>query len=135
MAALLCYIYHGGTKMIYVIVEDDKVVTTNVSREDFPMAIEAPDDTVFGDTIKKDGTFDKTGYRPAPMVVPPEQQREDVYLNREVIEWKGEMLTIDAATKRWLYYLSGDDTENANAIKALIVPARAAIKSEIPDAE
>jgi hypothetical protein len=53
-------------------------------------------------------------------------------------KYTGEGLVIfhdDAATKRWLYYLSGDDTENANAIKALIVPARAAIKSEIPDAE
>ena len=63
----------------------------------------------------------------------PAQQREEVYLNREIINWKGEMLTVDAATKRWLYYQSGNDTENSDAIKVLIVPARAAIKVEIPD--
>lgn len=61
------------------------------------------------------------------------QLREYAYNNDVVITWKDTLLTVDEATKKWLYYLSGDDTVNADALKALIVPAREAIKLEIPN--
>lgn len=56
---------------MFVIVEDNKVVTVNVNNSVFPMSIEAPDDIIFGDKYEN-GEFQRIAPRPEPL--PPEPQ-------------------------------------------------------------
>lgn len=50
---------------MFVIIEDGKVVTTGVDKNVFPMAVESPDDIIFGDTYV-DGVFQRTAKRKTP---------------------------------------------------------------------
>ena len=117
---------------MFVIIEDGKVVTIGVDNTVFPQAIEAPDDTVFGDTYA-DGTFKRTGYRPEPIVLSPAEQRKTEYATRRCIAWENDTLTIDGANLLYSAYLAEGDTIKAGAIQALIIEQKTAIRAEIPD--
>ena len=67
---------------MYVIIEDGKVVTINVDNEIFEMAIESPEDIVFGDTLLTDGTFKKTGTR-LPLIKLTNEQKRKINYSRK----------------------------------------------------
>lgn len=72
--------------MKYVILFENKVVTPNVDKEQFPQAVEAPDDIVFGDLFEN-GEWVRCGER-LPIDSTPEELSEFALLKKELEEQK-----------------------------------------------
>lgn len=121
-----------------VIVEDSVIVTISVDKEVFPMAIEAPDDIMCGDTYTN-GKFQRVAIRPDPIVLTPQELREQAYESMTykgdgfaLITWENQNLTVDKARKIFLEYLS-EGNEKTNNIQPLIATAKEYIRNLYPD--
>ena len=128
--------------MMFVIVESDsgKVLTANVDKAIFPMAIEAPDDIVYGD-IYRDGEFQRITPRPEPVILTPAELREQSYramITKEdgagLISWESKAITVDQANKVYLEY-SAENSPKAEEIQAIIIQAKSYIRTLYPDEE
>lgn len=118
---------------MYVIVEDGLVVTPNVDPTVFKMAIEAPDDIVFGDRYEN-GEWIRCGERPKPIVLTPAEQREHEYETNPLIEWEGRNITVDQANIIFLRYFA-ESNPKAGEIQELITAAKESIRQMYPDEE
>ena len=87
--------------------------------------------------IYKDGTWSHV----EPIVDPktPTEQREEAYTSlthksdgTPLIEWEGQVITVDISNKKWLDY-SAEGSTIANELSALIVTAKAYIRELYPD--
>ena len=72
------------------------------------------------------------GIVPAPEQPTPAEQRELAYETMTIIEWQGDLITVDVANDLWLKY-SAEGSEVANTLSALIVEAKAKIRDMYPD--
>lgn len=125
--------------MQYVIIEDQTVVTIQVDKEWFPMAIEAPDDIVCGDSYYN-GDFQRVSPRRELVAWTPSQLRERAYetmLFKEdgvtpLILWQGEAITVDMANGLWLVY-QAENSPMANQLQEMIVIAKKCIRQLTPD--
>ena len=64
----------------------------------------------------------------------PAKKREEAYNTERIIVWGEEMLTITRAATLWQYY-AAEGSDKAQALTALIVEAKEAIRAKYPDAE
>ena len=69
---------------------------------------------------------------PAPTQPTPAELREQAYETEPLIEWQGELLTVDAANDLWLKY-SAEGSEVADTLSTLIAAAKAHIRELYPD--
>ena len=72
------------------------------------------------------------GTIPEPEGQTPAELRQQAYETEPIIEWQGELLTVDAANDLWLKY-SAEGSETSNTLSALIVKAKAHIRELYPD--
>lgn len=72
------------------------------------------------------------GIVPDPEQISPAEQRELSYETMKIIEWQGDLITVDAANDLWLKY-SAEGSEVANTLSALIVEAKSKIRDMYPD--
>lgn len=61
---------------MYVILDANKAISINVNPNSFPMAVEAPDDIVFGDRYEN-GEWIRCGERPEQSTEPEERTLEE----------------------------------------------------------
>ncbi len=61
--------------------------------------------------------------------------RKQAYASNSIIEWEGEMLTVDAANSLFNAYLAEGNTEVATTLSGLIAEAKAAIREMYPEGE
>ena len=73
-----------------------------------------------------------TGIVPEPEQPTPAELREQAYETEPLIEWQGELLTVDAANDLWLKY-SAEGSEVADTLSTLIAAAKAHIRELYPD--
>lgn len=124
--------------MQYVIIEEGRVVTTNVDINIFPFAVGSPDDIIFGDEYIN-GEFKKVAPRPEPIVYTQEELRKQAYLTltekedkSPLILWHGENITVDNANKIYLEYFA-ENNDKAIEIQKLIISAKLYIRELYPD--
>ena len=89
--------------------------------------------------IAREGVLTLTN-EPEPVPVEPAEKtpaelREAAYQTEAVIEYGGEMITVDEANKLYLQYLAEGDTDKTTALTGLIAAAKAQIRAEYPDEE
>lgn len=77
-------------------------------------------------------------YNPETQVVEPRystaiQLREIAYENEAIIEWKGDMITVDAANRLWSAYTAEGKVSVAQELTALIAEAKQKIREMYPD--
>lgn len=72
------------------------------------------------------------GVIPEPEQPTPAEQREQAYETMTIIEWQGELITVDEANDLWMKY-SAEGSDTANTLSALIVEAKAKIREMYPD--
>ena len=73
------------------------------------------------------------GTLPEPEAAPtPVELRQQAYETEPIIEWQGELITVDAANDLWLKY-SAEGSDVAAELSALIVGAKAKIREQYPD--
>lgn len=117
--------------MIYVIVDEGEVKTTNVDHEIFTRSIEAPDDIMAGDKYE-DGKWVRCGQRPCPPT--SAEQREHEYKTNPLIDWQGQKITVDQANTAYLQYFA-EASPKAQEIQVLIIGAKEYIRGSYPDME
>ena len=119
--------------MKYVILEKEtgKVLTPRVDPDSFPMAVQAPDDIVFGDRYEN-GEWVRCGERPEPIMLTPKECRQQEYETNPLIEWEGENVTVDQANVIFLRYFA-ESNPKAEAIRPLIIAAKQSIRQMYPD--
>ena len=123
---------------MFVIVEDNQVITVGIDKTLFPFAIEAPDDIIYGD-LYINGEFKKVAPRPEPIVYTQEELRKQAYLTltekedkSPLILWNGENITVDNANKIYLEYFA-ENNDKAIEIQKLIISAKLYIRELYPD--
>ena len=89
--------------------------------------VEAAEGYGIGDTYAK-GTWSK----PEQEAQTPAELRQQAYETEPIIEWQGELITVDAANDLWLKY-SAEGSDVAATLSALIVDAKAKIREQYPD--
>lgn len=115
----------------FVIIEENKVVTVGMDKSIFPIAVEAPDDIIFGD-LYVNGEFQKAAPRPEPIILSPAQLREIEYETNKLIVWEGVNITVDQANLvYWRYAPEGNI--KATEIQGLIVGAKEYIRGLYPE--
>ncbi len=119
--------------MKYVIVEDSMVVNDNVPKDTFPVAIEAPDDIVFGDHYV-DGAWVRDGERPIIPEPTPEEKRGEAYRSLKLIDWQNNKITVDEANRLWQNYLA-ELNEKADILQEKIIIAKTEIRQMYPEVE
>ena len=107
------------------------------------------DKTEAYDSIITDDTYPAREYRPNTHAVlsyseengvyweyipfTPAELREQAYETEKLIEWDGNMLTVDEANKMFLRYDAEGFTEKSAALTTLIAQSKAAIREKYPD--
>ena len=64
----------------------------------------------------------------------PEELRERAYETDKVISYKGKMLTVDEANRKWQEY-QAEGNSKANELTTMIANAKATIREQYPNAE
>lgn len=91
--------------------------------------IEAPDNAEQG-WVYSNGVFTA----PVEEKPTPSQIREVEYENSKIIDWKGALITVNAAAQLVMYYIAEGDMTTVAELQALIAPVKFAIRAEHPDA-
>lgn len=126
---------------MFVIIENNKVVTTNVDNTIFKVAVEAPDDIVFGDEYI-DSKWIRCGDRPKPNILTPSEQRSQGYIEllyREdgepLIVYQGQNLTVEQCRRELDFYIY--DKEKGDSVRSVLLPqynlAKEYIRGLYPD--
>ena len=92
--------------------------------------VEAPDDVaqrwVYDPDTK---TFSPP---PDPEQLTPAEQRKQAYETEPIINWGGQLITVDEANKLWTDY-AAEDSAKAELLTGLIKEAKAAIREKYSD--
>lgn len=121
----------------YVLLNDEgRITLLTVGRQleeqvpfEFPLDFN-PSEIIDYKIVDGELVYDK--YEPPVPVLTPEEKREQAYRTEPIIDWQGEMITVDAANDLWLKY-SAEGSIIANELSALIVQAKASIRETYPE--
>lgn len=87
----------------------------------------------------KDGSWLLTNIQlPEPQpepVLSPKEQRERTYETEPLIEYEGDMITVDEANKLFLQYSAEGNTQKYMDLQILIGRAKADVRARFPDGE
>ena len=72
---------------------------------------------------------------PEPPVLSPKEQRERAYETEPLIEYDGDMITVDEANKLFLQYSAEGNTQKYMDLQILIGRAKADVRARFPDGE
>ena len=73
--------------------------------------------------------------QPEPQVLTPRERREQAYETEPLIEYDGDMITVDEANKLFLQYSAEGNTQKYMDLQILIGRAKADVRARFPDGE
>ena len=95
--------------------------------------IPLPDGFGIGDLYDGKEWTKKPEPEPEPVDPPePSEQRRQAYETMPMVEWHGELITVDAANAVWVQY-AAEGSDTAAALEALIHTAKEQIRAMYPD--
>lgn len=82
-------------------------------------------------TLATDAEKEQAEQEDAP--TSPADLRRQAYANERLIEWEGELITVDVANGLYLAYIAENDTAKSSELTAKIQTAKNKIRENYPD--